>query len=201
VSDGFWYSFAKLSCAVPLHLLWRLKVIGEENIPRDGAAIIAANHVSYFDPPAVGVASRRELHYMAKEELFSIPVLGFLISKANSFPVDRKRGDHAAIKRSLEILKKGEALMMFPEGTRNLDGTLRAQLGIALLVARSGAPVVPAYVSGTRNLRRFPQITVRFGTPLHFDTSKKASREELAKWAETIMQGIFALKEETSGAA
>ena len=90
-----------------LRMFWRLHVHGAERVPLSGPLIVACNHVSYFDPPALGVAMPRPIHYMAKQELFDIPVLGRVITWLNAFPVDRSRGDRAAIKRSLQVLQNG----------------------------------------------------------------------------------------------
>jgi 1-acyl-sn-glycerol-3-phosphate acyltransferase len=188
------YAVARFVCWVIFKALFRLKVVGSENLPRSGALIVASNHVSYFDPPLVGVGAPRPLNYMAKEELFHIPVLAPLIKLLNAFPVDRGKGDVSAIRRALAILGRGEALLIFPEGGRNRTGEAPGQLGTALLVARSGAPVIPAFVDGSAHPRLFSRITVSYGKPMHFETSKKASRDDLAKWTDAIMHGIFALK-------
>jgi 1-acyl-sn-glycerol-3-phosphate acyltransferase len=189
------YSFIRGLCGLIFKTVWRMRVYGAQNVPLSGPVIVVSNHISYFDPPAVGVGAPRPLYYMAKEELFRISVLGPLIRQLNAFPIDRSRGDIAAIKRSLEILARGNALLIFPEGGRNTSGEAQGQLGTALLVARSGAPVVPAYVAGTADPRAFERMTVTFGRPLYFETAKKASREDLAKWTDAIMQSIFALKD------
>jgi len=190
------YDFAKFVCWVVLRVVWRYRAIGAERVPRDGPLILACNHVSYLDPPALGVGLRRPVHYMAKEELFRIPILGTLIRWCNAFPIDRSRGDVAAIKRSVQVLRTGAAVGIFPEGTRNPDGTLPPQLGVALLHYLSGAPVVPAFVAGTANARRLGRVQVTYGAPLSFARpGEKASREDLAKWTSEIMKHIAALRE------
>jgi 1-acyl-sn-glycerol-3-phosphate acyltransferase len=93
------YGFAKAVVGVALRTVWRMRVHGAELVPRDGPLIVACNHVSYFDPPALGVAMPRPIHYMAKVELFAMPVLGPVIARLNAFPVDRSRGDVAALGR------------------------------------------------------------------------------------------------------
>lgn len=179
-----------------LRSVWRFRVVGAERVPPDGPLIVAANHVSYFDPPALGVALPRPLHFMAKEELFRIPILGSLIRWLYAYPIDRKRGDVAAIKRSVEVLQSGAAIGIFPEGTRNKNGTVRPQWGVALLHDRSAAPVLPAWIDGTDRWRRLRRVQVIFGEPLRFTKSgEKATREDLANWTDEIMKRIRALRE------
>jgi len=195
------YYFAKSACWAFLRIGWRFRAVDMERIPREGPVIIASNHISYFDPPALGCALRRPVHFMAKQQLFKIPILGTVIRWCNAYPVDRSRGDVAAIKRSVEVLRTGAAIGIFPEGTRNFDGTLPPQQGIALLHYLSGAPVVPAYIAGTANIRRFERIRVAYGEPLSFmRPGEKASREDLAKWTAEIMKHIFALRETAEAA-
>ena len=189
------YGFARGVVKAALRAFWRFRVVGAERVPPAGPLIVAANHVSYFDPPALGCALPRPLHYMAKQQLFAMGLLGRLIGALNAFPVDRSRGDVAAIKRAVEVLRGGAAVGIFPEGTRNKDGNVRPQAGIALLHYLSGAPILPAYIAGTARARRFAQISVTFGEPVRFTDGQKASREDLAKWTDDIMERIFALGE------
>jgi 1-acyl-sn-glycerol-3-phosphate acyltransferase len=205
------YDFAKFVCGLPLRTVWRLRAVGTEHVPRTGGLIVASNHISFFDPPALGVALPRPLHYMAKQELFEIPVFGPIIRATNAFPVDRSRGDIGAIKRTVEMLRAGNAVAIFPEGGRNKDGQAKARPGVALLAALSGAPVVPAYIDGTYGVRQFRPITVVFGPPFvpgeasapgseavaqPIPGTRKATREDLAKWTDDIMNRIFALQEQ-----
>jgi len=189
------YALAKAVVSVLLRTVWRMRVVGAERVPLDGPAIVCANHVSYLDPPALGCAMPRPVYYMAKRELFEIPVLGPLLVRLNAYKVDRARGDVGAIKRSVEVLRSGAAVGIFPEGTRNLDGTVQAQPGVALLHYLSRAPIVPAYIGGTAGAKRLERITVVFGEPLTFATGEKASRDDMAKWTQEIMKTIFALRE------
>ncbi len=192
---GF-YGGIRFLCSLPLKTVWRMRVLGRERVPASGPLIVVANHLSYFDPPTVGVALPRPLSYMAKRELFEIPVLGPLIANLNAFPVDRSKGDVAAIRRTVEILRKGEAVLVFPEGGRNRDGTAEIKSGAALLASLSGAPVLPAYIDGTRNVAGLGRITVLFGEPFLPGDGRKASREDLAKRTDEIMQKIHALREQ-----
>ena len=188
------YAFCRGLVWVLLKVFWRFHTVDSENVPLTGPLIVAANHVSYFDPPALGCELRRPLHYMAKQELFRIPLLGPLIRRLNAFPVNRSQGN-AAVKRAVEVLRSGAAIGIFPEGTRNRDGTVKPQTGTALLHYLSGAPIVPAYIDGTAGAGRLAPITVVYGPPISFVTGEKASREDLAKWTGEIMKRITALRE------
>ncbi|HTV75131.1 MAG TPA: lysophospholipid acyltransferase family protein [Candidatus Acidoferrales bacterium] len=213
------YDVAKIVCGVPLRTVWRLRAVGTELVPRTGPLIVASNHISFFDPPALGVALPRPLHYMAKQELFEIPLFGPLIRATNAYPVDRSRGDVGAIRRTVEMLRAGNAVAIFPEGGRNKNGQAKARPGVALLAALSRAPILPAYIEGTSGVRRLHAITVIFGEPFvprprglaplvdvappsagAFEktnaSDRKASREDLAKWTDEIMHRIFALREQ-----
>lgn len=191
----FFYFVARWAIRTLLWLGNRISARGIENVPASGPVIIACNHVSYVDPPALGCLLRRPVAYMAKAELFSIPVLATLIRSLGAFPVDRSRGDVAAIKAAAAILGQGKVLGIFPEGTRNTDGKVKAQMGAALLASLTGATVVPAYVSGSKDATRFGKITVTYGSPLRFVLERKAKRDDLAKWTDDLMERIYALRE------
>jgi 1-acyl-sn-glycerol-3-phosphate acyltransferase len=190
------YAVSKGIVSIGVRTLSRIRVIGSERVPRDGPLIVVANHVSYFDPPVIGWALPRQLHFMAKKELFEIPAFGALIRAYNAFPVDRGHGDVGAIKRAVSVLKAGNAVLIFPEGRRNRDGTGRAEAGAALLASLSGARILPAYVDGTRRVRLWSPIKVVFGEPFMQGDGKKATREDLAKRTDEIMERIFALREQ-----
>jgi 1-acyl-sn-glycerol-3-phosphate acyltransferase len=174
-----------------------MRVFGIENVPQSGPLIVACNHVSYVDPVALGVALPRRVWYMAKVELFRIPILGPTIAALGAYPVDRAKGDVAAIRGSLRVLKEGKAIGIFPEGTRNLHGDAPVHTGVALLASLAGAPVLPAFVRGGDRAKRFGKLSVAFGEPIRLagGHSGKASREELANWANAIMARIRALGE------
>ena len=175
------------------------RTIGRENVPVTGSLIVACNHVSNLDPPCLGVGMPRPVTYMAKKELFAIPVLGPVIRWLGAFPVDRSRGDVASIRTAIGILDRGTCLGIFPEGGRNVDGTKQPQMGVALLASLSGATVLPAYVSGTSHAKFRSRVTVVFGEPLRFEGGRKAKRDDLAKWTEELMSRIYDLREKTVG--
>jgi len=193
------YGVAKSILIPLLHTLWRMRVTGAENVPSSGPLIVACNHVSYLDPPALGTACPRQLRYMAKAELFTVPVLGPMIASFGAYPVDRKGGAAAAIKRSVEVLRQGGAIGIFPEGTRNLSGQIEAHRGVALLASLGNAPVIPACVTGSRNALRLAPIKVAFGKPLVFPAGRRATRDDLAKFTVHVMNEIDTLAETVGG--
>ena len=163
----WWLAYALVVCA------FRLRVEGRHHIPQSGAAILAANHCSLVDPVMIGVATGRELWYLAKAEVFPIPVLGKLIRKLHAMPVDRRRGDRSALLIWTKVLQSGDPVLIFPEGTRNKGpGFLRPKAGVGMLVYRTQAPVIPVYISGTVNIWKtmlgLGRLQVRFGEPIQF---------------------------------
>lgn len=180
-----------------------LTIAGLENVPRSGPVILAPNHIHGFDPPLVGVCVPRRCAFMAKEELFRNPLLGALIRALGAFPVRRGAPDRAALRRAIETLERGGALVLFPEGTRSPDGHLQsAELGIGLIALRTGAPIVPVRISGTRELlppgARFPRrskVRVRFGPPLVVAAAAdRGSREAYQAVADRVMAAIAGLE-------
>lgn len=190
-----------------LGIFFRLKCFGMENIPKSGAAIIVANHTSYLDPPIICESLPRYAHFMAKSELFNIPVLGPYLKLSGVFPVRRGFADRVAIKRALDYLSNGEVIALFPEGRRVGPGEVApGELGSALFAYKSKATVIPAAIIGTQPWweRRglfgwFSKIIIRYGKPVKLisqnqnsgNISEKAILEENTK---RIMAAINALK-------
>ncbi len=181
------YNFLCLLLGAIFSIFFRWKVIGAENIPAAGGVIIAANHVSLWDPPVLGAAIPRRIHFMAKEELFANPVFSWLITNLGAFPVKRGIADRTAIRTALSLLENGSVLGLFPEGTRSKTGVLGApEPGLAMLAIKAGVPVVPAAIVGTNKVLRdghiFPQFRVIFGKPLSLarDTAGKDSLDVLS---------------------
>lgn len=188
------YAFARGVVRLSARTLFGLRVIGLEHVPPDGPLIVVANHISNADPPILGSALNRPVAYMAKKELFLWP-LGPLISRLNAYSVDREAGGTAALRASLRMLKSGAALGVFPEGGRNVHGDKEAKAGAAFLAAASGAPVLPAYIDGTRKLALRRPITVVFGEPFRVERNRQAGDGDLEKCAGEIMTRINALRE------
>jgi 1-acyl-sn-glycerol-3-phosphate acyltransferase len=165
---GLVYSGARFLLNGLVRVVSSWEVRGRENIPRTGGLIVASNHVSFFDPPLIGIATVRELHYLAKEELFRQPVLGPLIRTFNSIPIRRGVVDMSGLSKAMEVLRGGKALIMFPEGSRMRDGQLHpARPGVGMLAVGTDALIVPCYISGSdqpgRWITRRSRLRVWFG--------------------------------------
>jgi 1-acyl-sn-glycerol-3-phosphate acyltransferase len=188
---------------VVARLGFRLRTYGQENLIEDGPAILASNHASYLDPPLVGVSCRKDVYFLARKSLFERPVIGPLLAQLNTVPVDRDRGDVAAIRAMIKLLKSGNRVLVFPEGTRSKDGNLQpARAGVGLLIAKSLAPVVPVRVFGSFAALprsggiRFVPITVVIGKPLFF-TKQDLGDDERAAYqvlSDRVMAAIAALE-------
>lgn len=189
------YAFAKVTLTALFRSVWRLRVEGTEHMPMDEPLILACNHVSYLDPPLLGCASPRTVKYMAKSELFRIPLLGPLITALHAFPVERGKGDVAAIRTAVKELERGGCVGIFPEGTRVKEGEERPpQAGVAFLAYLARARVVPAAITNSNQAKRLAPITVRFGRPMAFQPAgSKATREELDAFARDVLAQIRAL--------
>lgn len=189
------YDFSKAAVRIWARTVLRARVSGAANVPMDGPLIVACNHLSYLDPPIMGCLCPRRIRYMAKKELFEMPVLGTMIRALGAYPVDRHGSATAAIRRSLSVLEAGGAVGIFPEGTRNRDGTVAPQTGVALLASLAKAPVVPACIRGSDRALRLARVDVAFGPPLSLAAGRKATREDLAKFTNTVMSAIERLTE------
>jgi 1-acyl-sn-glycerol-3-phosphate acyltransferase len=179
------------------------KVFNAERVPLEGPVILASNHASYLDPPLVGACLRRGINYLARETLFRFPVVGWILRKWNSVPVDRDGGGAAGLRAILDRLLAGGAIILFPEGTRTPDGQLQhARSGIGLTVIKSQAPVVPVRVFGTfkaygRHLRvpRPYPVAVKFGQPMRFEKlraeAKTCPKPRLKQIYQEVAQEIM----------
>jgi 1-acyl-sn-glycerol-3-phosphate acyltransferase len=172
------YTIFKVIFAFILKVFGRYQVFGRQNLPDSGPLIIVSNHISNWDPLMVGVAIPRRVSFIAKEELFGIPLVGSLLKAWGMLPIKRGRIDREALSKPLDLLKDKKVIGIFIEGKRNLknpDTMLKPQPGAAMLALRSGAPIVPVAVINTnRILRSFKRVKVFIGKPIHF-----ASKTEL----------------------
>lgn len=188
------YNFLRVIFTNLFKLIFRTEVIGAENIPLNGRLIIAANHMSNWDPPFLATFVLREMSYMAKQELFEIPVFGSIIRQLHAFPVKRGAADRGAIKAAVNELKQEHCLGVFPEGTRSKDGRVhKAEAGVALLAAMSKAPVLPAAIIGTNKIFSsesfLPKLKVIYGMPIFFE-GKANNKEDLQNFSEKIMDEV-----------
>lgn len=197
-----WYRVLRVFFGILFHTIWPLRVYGLENVPRKGSAIMVSNHLSLVDPFVVAYGSQRIVNYMAKEELFGIPVAGFLIRKLGAFPVDRSRRDPSAIRTALQVLKSGELLGMFPEGTRSTTGEVQEiRAGAARLAARTQVPIIPVALHNTNRalpagkLLRPARISVRYGEPFELTElyNRNDKDEAMERALATIKEKIEAL--------
>lgn len=204
--NPIWYRITCKFFGICLTVCNNYKVYGLKNVPKTGGVIIASNHASYLDPPAVGAASRRRrmTHFMARDTLFVKPLMGAFLHKVGVIPLDRERGDIKAMKTAIQLLKDGASVALFPEGTRSVDGSLQpAKPGIGFLVAKGQAPVVPVYVHGSYEawskhsggLKRKP-VTVIFGQLITQEEIRGLGegREAYGLIGELIMKRIEELK-------
>lgn len=173
-------------------IIFRLRVEGLDHIPSSGPVILCSNHISYLDPPLVGSPVKRKVHFMAKAELFEVPVLKHIIPRIGAFPVKRGGVSKDSIRMALNILREGKVLCIFPEGTRS-DTIGMGKKGAASFALKSEATVVPVAIIG--NFRPFRRIRLIYGKPVdlsEFDT--KITSESLEQATEKIMQAIKDLK-------
>src|SRR5437879_13706784 len=176
------YACVKPVVAVLMRLFFRVEVKNPEHVPLAGAVLLVANHSSLLDPPLVGGVVPRQLSFLAKAELFRIPLFGPLIRRLNARPVRRGGPDPGALRMALRVLEEDGALLIFPEGTRGAEGVLRpAKAGAGLLGGKRGALAAPVYISGSgrawprgQRLFRPARVTVASGPPLRFDGAGRA---------------------------
>jgi len=150
--------------------LCRWKVRGAYNVPQEGPVVIVSNHLSLWDPMAVGAAVKRKVYFMAKAELFKYPIVGLIVRSWGAFPVRRGHLDREALKNAVKVLKRGDVLGIFPEGRRSPSGKLQEfKTGAVSLAAKYGAPIVPVGLIGTKKIfskGRFRSFEVNIGEPI-----------------------------------
>ena len=193
------YGLPPIGFGIIFKVLFRAEIIGRENMPKEGAVILAANHMSNWDPPFVATFLSRPVSYMAKVELFKNPVFGRAITACHAFPIKRGAADRGAIKAAMQVLKQGRCLGLFPEGTRSRTGKMRkAEAGVGLIASMTGAPVVPAAIIGTDHIFAnggyFPKLKVIYGEPMKF-TGNHKDKEQLEAFSQSIMDKIAEMKE------
>jgi 1-acyl-sn-glycerol-3-phosphate acyltransferase len=179
-----WYRLGYTLSKIVGKLCFRYRLIHPERMIQSGPAILAMNHQSYLDPPLAGIACKRPIYFLARKTLLDVPLLGRILLKLNVIPVDQEGGDRSALKALLRILRGGECALVFPEGSRTLDGTLQpAEAGLGFVIAKTLAPVVPMRIFGAHEALprgggrlRFHPITVVVGNPIFFTAADVSGR-------------------------
>jgi len=186
------YRFARAVCRAVLAVLRRWRVHGAENLPAAGGMVVVSNHLSYWDPVVVGCALKRQVYFMAKAELFAIPLLGPVIRALGAFPVRRQTTDRQAVKTALHLLARGELVGIFPEGTRSHSGELlKPHVGAAVLAYKAGVPVLPVALKGTRGV--LGRVEVFIGEPFALRFASKPAKRDLEEASDEVMKKIAGL--------
>ncbi|MFC1873521.1 lysophospholipid acyltransferase family protein [Chloroflexota bacterium] len=198
---SIFYRFCQALTWLQVSLLTRWRAQGRNNIPREGPVIVVANHMNLLDIPLLSASLNRQAIYMTKEELFQNWLSGYLLRHLDAFPVHRGQLDRTALRRALQALSKGNLLAIFPEGTRSRNGQLQpAFAGAALIALHSGAPILPAGITGTEKAKgkawilRHPRIAIKFGIPFYPPTTnQRVTKKDMADLTESIMRHIAEL--------
>jgi 1-acyl-sn-glycerol-3-phosphate acyltransferase len=202
VNPYYWtiYTLSK----VVSRIFFRFRVLHQERLIQDGPALLAMNHQSYLDPPFAGSACKRDIYYLARKTLLKNRFFGWLLPKLNVIPVDQEGGDRSALKALIKLLRAGHCALVFPEGSRTLDGNLQPALpGVGFVIAKTLAPVVPMRIFGAHEalprgggkLRLHP-ITIVIGEPIRFSEAdlEPAGKEMYQRLSDRVMSAIAALQ-------
>jgi cytidylate kinase len=201
------YAVLRVPTIAIARTMFRLESRGRENIPAAGPVLLVSNHSSVLDPPLIGAAAARQLTFLAKAELFDLPLFGGFIRRVNARPIRREGADPSALRTAMRVLEDGGALLIFPEGTRGDEGIIRsAKTGAGMLAVLSGAAVVPVFVKGSgrawprgRKLPRPAKVTVTFGKALRFEAERGADRKRQYEIASReMMEAIARLRDGTT---
>ncbi|MGV1047306.1 MAG: lysophospholipid acyltransferase family protein [Solirubrobacterales bacterium] len=186
------YAIARIVLTLPTILIYRLRAIGVENVPKRGAIVLAPNHFSQMDHFFAGVYLRRKIRFMAKSQLFGPPVLTFIYKHGGVFPVRRGHQDEEAFETAYELIDQGEMLLVYAEGGRSRSQQMgEPKPGIGRIALESGVPIVPVAIHGSARVRgwkrlRFPKVTVEFGEPVSFSREAAPSRERQLEVATEV---------------
>lgn len=178
-----------LSCL--FRLLFPMKVTGLENLPEDGACILCSNHLSDWDPFLLACALPRQVVFLAKKELFEVPVVRWFVKKMDAFPINRGSADLAAIRKCMSVVREGKVLGIFPQGHRyRADDHRKLESGAALVALRTRTTVVPVHISAP--LRYFHRVRIDVGAPVPLDDlAGKADTASLEEATERLTRAIW----------
>lgn len=185
------YTVLRNIIAVIYKIIFRIEVIGEENIPKNGGVILCSNHRSNNDAVFLAICQKRPIAFMGKDSLFKIPVLGFILKKVGAFPVKRGTGDIGAIRTAVKILREEKMLCIFPEGTRNKTASdlLEFKAGAVLIAYKAEANIVPCVIKG--KIHPFSKIRIEFGKS--FEVVKTDVKPDMAKESERLRERVLEL--------
>jgi 1-acyl-sn-glycerol-3-phosphate acyltransferase len=201
---NFYYWFGYHLSRLAGRLLFRFRVIHPERMIQTGPVILAMNHQSYLDPPLAGSTCDRSIYFLARRTLLDVPLLGWLLPKLNVIPVNQEGVDRSAIKAVIRVLEDGNGVLVFPEGSRTLDGNLQpAEPGLGLVIAKTLAPVVPMRIFGAHEALprgggglQFVPITILIGNPIFFTAADldQPGRNLYQRLSQRVMNAIAALR-------
>jgi 1-acyl-sn-glycerol-3-phosphate acyltransferase len=203
LSNRVWYHFWRHVLQLLAVLVYRVRYSGCENIPATGGVLVVSNHQSHFDPPLVGIGCPRQMNYVARETLFTFRPFGWILKSVGGIPIDRDGFGIRGIKESLKVLKKGEMVVIFPEGTRTRDGQLgRFRPGFTTLAARSNAVILPVAIDGAYLVwprsKKFPglgRIRVHYGKPIpHAEIAGRDEREVVTEVERRVRECLDVLR-------
>ncbi|MET0306217.1 MAG: lysophospholipid acyltransferase family protein [Solirubrobacterales bacterium] len=198
---GWTYTFVRILVSLPTLLIWRVRAIGRENVPKDGPLILAPNHFSQMDHFFIGLYLRRKIRFMAKSQMFGPPVLTYIYKHGGVIPIRRGHHDEEAFKTAFTVLDQEGMLLIYAEGGRSRSSELgKPKRGVGRLALESGAPVVPVAIYGSAGVRRwkrlrFPSITVQYGEPLSFPREAGAGKERQLEVATEVFNRVRGMYE------
>ncbi len=201
LKEGSTYKILKPLGGMINRMFFKIRYVGQENIPQEGGFILAANHIHAIDPMVIALGiKKRQLHFMAKRELWDNPITAWAFTKVNGFPISRGGADSAAFRFAERIPAEGYILGIFPEGTRSRDGKLgKPKRGVAAIAANAKCGVLPVSLYNSDGLKKHSKYTVRFGKMIPYEElgfSEEPTREEQIQASEYIMSKIAELREE-----
>lgn len=191
------YTFARGLVKIYYKFMFRMDIQGEEHIPTEGGVVLCCNHMSNLDPTTMAAFVKRPVRYIAKKELFEKRWSAKLLSALGAFPVDRQTTDMKALKTAIKLLKNGEALGIFAEGTRVKEGEAKAaKAGVALFALKGEAPIVPICISSKYKFRSI--VHIRYGEPIYLDEYKgqKVTTEMMEEITEKVMEKVREMRVE-----
>ncbi len=190
--QSMFYYVVRTICLVLFKILFRYRIHGKKNLPEHGAFIIASNHMSFLDPPAIGILTHRKVNFMARQDLFKNRIFGFLIKNLGAMPLDRDRHDIMAIRKAIRLLRQNKIVVVFPEGRRSPDGELGKPLsGVELLARKTKVGVLPVYLEGSERALplharfiRLKRIRAFVGRPVKPETDEPSGELIRRIWQE-----------------